>query len=212
MDWSIIELLAYFGHVFVGGFVYLAGAFALSIKKGGFWHTQLGKFYVFAMVVPILTTFVFLMETFLPLGLVLALASSYFTASGFLAFKASQSYAKTWHLILMFVLLLLLLATTARTIQAFSLEPNLIHAPLLMALVFGFCFIQDIQALRKWPDNRKFWVARHLQRMVLSFGFLTMAIVRIGIKMDIGLSLEITVTFPLLLAIALAFYFHKKYA
>ena len=81
--------------------------------------------------------------------------------------------------------------------------------PLLMALTFATLIFRDFKLLKNRPTEHLFFLKRHAFRMILAFGFAVMAVLRIGIKMDL-FGLELTVFLPLLLSLIAAFYAERN--
>lgn len=210
MIWQPFDPVSYFAHIAVGFIAYAAGLTALATKKGSTWHIRSGRVFALTIAIPIVTTVVFQFTRFFPLAVVLTVASLYLTASGYLALQSKKQYAVVLHRILTVFPILLFVGTGLRFIQSLSLSLELIPGPLLMTMIFGTLAWGDIQVLRAWPTEKSQWIRRHLHRMLLSFGFATMAVLRIGIGSALGVTLELTVVLPLVAALLAIMYFRRR--
>ncbi|WP_237066077.1 hypothetical protein [Microbulbifer guangxiensis] len=210
MIWEPFDPFSYFIHVVLGFIAFAAGIVALSTKKGTTIHIQAGKIFSYLILIVAISTIVFLFHEFLPLVLVMIVATFYLVPSGINAIGNNAKHALLWDKLLTLIPLLLFIFTAMQFVRFLSIEGAPIAGPFLLASTFGFILYQDL-ALWKTRDRERFyWVRRHMIRMILAFTFAAMAVVRLGI--DFGLTLEQTVIYPLLIAWVCIAYCYKKYS
>ncbi len=207
--WDPYDPISYFAHIAIGFLAYGAGVVALSTVKGSSRHILAGRVYVAAMIIPVATTIVFMFTRFLPLILVMTVAVIYLIASGVLAFRSTEPYARPLHAVLLVLPLALSLfagLALARSLRGGAVA--LLPGQFLIFAIFAGLAVGDARVLRRWPADSNAWTRRHLWRMVFSFAFATMAILRIGI--DAGIPFEMSVWLPLVLALLAGAYFDRR--
>jgi len=208
--WEPYHPITYFGHVIAGVIGLAAGLVALSAKKGSPLHIAAGRTFALTMVIAVVTTLIFLFDRERqPLIFILALGAFYLVSSGVLSFRNQKPYAKALERVLIVIpLAIFLYSLFAISRVLVGGSPAQILGPLLFAALFGGLFLGDVRVLRSRPTARVAWVKRHLLRMVLAFGFATMALLRLGL--DVGLPLAVTVIVPVVLALLVSLYFTRR--
>ena len=202
---SIVTLI----HISVGTVGLLGGLVALFTRKGSQFHKLGGRAFVVGLLSAAVTTFIFMRQNFLPLAVVMALATIYLIATSMLALKRERVYAKPLEIVCMLLGLALILFPSLRIAVAIrSNDVSALVAPSLLMLTFLLLFIQDIGLLRNRDRSKLYWIKRHFSRMILAFAFGVMALVRIGA--NFGLSLEMSVVIPLIVAFGVIAYFYRS--
>lgn len=207
--WEPYHPITYFGHVFAGIVGLVSAVVALSTKKGSSVHIAAGRIFAVTMMIAVVTTLIFLFDRERqPLIIILALGALYLVSSGILAVRNQRRYAKSLERVLMAIPFLIFLFSAFRVFQGLVGSPAQIPGPLIFAAIFGGLLFGDIRVMRSRPTEWVAWVRRHLLRMLLAFGFATMALLRLGL--DLGLPLFVTVVVPLILAFLLSVYFNRR--
>jgi hypothetical protein len=208
--WEPYHPITYFRHIIAGIIGLIAGLVALSTKKGSSLHIAAGRTFAINLFIAVVTTLIFLFDhERQPLIFILALGAFYLVSSGALSFRKQKPYAKAFERVLVIIPLGISLFAVFRIIQILigGLSAQIL-GPLLFAILFGGLLLGDIRVMRSRPMASLAWVKRHLLRMVLAYGFATMALLRIGL--DVGLLLAITVIVPVVLALLLSVYFIRR--
>ena len=198
-------------HVIIGSIAFLGGAVALFSKKGSKMHRASGSLFVLGMLYAALSTIVFMMEEFLPLAVLMSLATVYLLFSALSALHHNNRFTRAIDaslIILPVILFTFAFMQFIRILPVFSVGTL---ARLLFAVTFAILIYRDVRLIRNRPADHLFYIRRHAFRMILAFGFAVMAVVRIGIKIDL-LGLEFATFFPLLLALIAASYAERNIA
>ena len=196
-------------HVIIGSFAFGGGIIALSTKKGSKIHKTGGWIFVFGMFYSAISTIIFMMEEFLPLAVLMGFATVYLLMSSIAALRHTR---KSSYIIDRTILLIPILLFAFSFLQFVRILPEIslgAATRLLFALTFGILILKDIKLFRSKPEDHLFYVKRHAFRMILTFGFAVMAIIRIGIKIDF-ISLEMSTFAPLLVSLIVAFFVEKN--
>ena len=201
--WQPYDPASFYAHILFGVVAYGAGIVALFSRKGSALHVRAGWFFAAGMVVPILTSLRFLVDRFLPLILIVAVADLYLIATGLMVFQRHRRGFRRAHSVLVVVPLVLGCAALVRAVGSLAGTRPWVGPVLLCLLFFHFAF-EDLQVLRGRGGGQAFWVARHLSRMLFAFAFATTAVLNIH-ALDVGLPFQATVIGPLVLAILVRF-------
>lgn len=148
----------------------------------------------------VLTTLIMMLHEFLPLAVGLVIAEVYLVLAALLSVNRGVKRFTVYSITLVVLLSLLFLFASVQSVRVSLLLDQLFLGPLVLAAMFGFLLVQDIQMLVARPREDNYWIRRHLVRMILAFTVATMAVVRIGIPF--GLSLQASVILPLIVAAA----------
>lgn len=196
-------------HVALGTIALLGGLVALASRKGARFHVRGGWTFSIAMIFVILTTLLAMLHEFLPLAIILALATVYLIPSALLSVRHEGRHFVLANSLLMLLAGLLFLFTATQFLRINLQAETFFAGPGVLAIMFGFLLWQDIHMLRSRPLERNAWLRRHFTRMILAFTIAVMALVRIGI--NFGLSLEASVILPLAIAAGFIFYIYRLY-
>ena len=192
-----------FIHVLIGSIGLIGGITSLVTVKGGKPHKIGGWIFIFGMLVSVITTLRFMADEFLPLAVVMCIATIYLMGSSITAIRNNKKWARVIDfLLLLFPLALFIfpLMSIVRTLPGVSMVTV---GQSTISLTFLYCLIEDIKYLRSIPLSRNVVIARHLFRMILAFTFGVMAVIRIGVKVDI-IDLEYSVIIPLIFGFIIA--------
>lgn len=209
MIWDPFDPVSYLVHVGLGFLALSAGLIALGSQKGSPLHKRAGRWFAYPMVIVALSTFIFMFYHFLPLAIVMALATLYCIPSALRAARYTEYTGRRWDGLLLTLPTLLCIFAALQAIRFSQIDGAPVLGPCVLALTFGCLAAQDILLLKRGALPHNGWVRRHLTRMVLAFTFAVMAVVRIGI--NFGLTLEQTVVGPLLVAALIIAYFYRRY-
>lgn len=209
MIWEPFDPVSYFIHVGLGVLALAAGLYALASSKGSANHKRAGRWFAYPMLLVALSTFVFMFYHFLPLAIVMALATLYCISSAIRAAGHTRYTRRIWDGFLLVIPLLLCVFAAMQCIRFAQIEGAPVVGPAILALTFGWLTLQDIALLNHKHLEANAWLRRHAVRMVLALTFAIMAVVRIGI--NFGLTLEQTVVIPLLVAFLICAYFYRRY-
>lgn len=198
-----------YSHVIIGSVGFIAGIVALTTKKGSSIHKRSGWIFVFGISVAVITTGIFMMDEFLPLAIVMSVASVYLMTSSITSIRHQSSTSRMIDSMIIILPIALTVFPAFRLITSLPDITLVSVGQLMISSIFGFCLYYDIKLMINRPTKRNYWIGRHLYRMILAFGFGLMAILRIGVKVEF-LDLEITVISPLIFSLLLAYYFKRK--
>lgn len=109
--------------------------------------------------------------------------------------------------VLIFLPLLLTLFALFQLIR-FLMQPSFtigIVSVILFIFLFSYSFLRDVKRLRSKPQKRIYYYQQHAFKITMAFGFAVMAVLRLGIKIDI-INLEYTVLIPLIIFLGFALY------
>ncbi len=209
MDTLIISNFSYLSHTLIGSIAFLGGIIALSSKKGSKIHKIGGRVFFFGMLYAALSIVKFMIDDFRPLAILLSVASIYCMVTSISALRYKRKYSKLIDTI--FIIFPILLFTFA-SMQLVRILPEIslgTLARLLFSFTFALLIVRDYKRLKSNPKEHIFYIKRHAFRMILAFGFAVMAVLRIGVKLDV-VDLEFSVVLPILLALFSAFYVGKN--
>lgn len=198
-----------FAHVGIGTLALLGGVIALLSVKGSPWHVRGGKVFAWSMAAVVITTMVNMLDEFLPLAVVLAVAEVYLVPSALLSVNREWRYFRVWSWMLMVVPGLLCLFAAVQFVRFSMATGTVLVGPLVLCFMFGFLFVQDWRMLANRPAHPNVWLRRHFVRMILAFTIAVMALVRIGLSF--GLSLEASVVVPLAVAALAILWVYRRY-
>jgi len=196
-------------HIIIGTMGFIGGIVALSTKKGSKVHIRSGRVFVLGMFYAVASTIVFMVEQVLPLALLMSIATSYLLVSSIVSLRYRKKYSRLIDKILVIVPFLLFLFTSLQFILILPEISLGTFARLLFSITFAILLFRDIKLIRSRPNEHIYFVKRHAFRMILTFGFAVMAVLRIGVKVDF-LGLEFSTFTPLLLALIAAFYMERN--
>jgi hypothetical protein len=196
-------------HTIIGSLAFLGGIIALSTKKGSHTHKVGGRIFAFGMLYAAISTIGFMFEEFLPLAILLSIATAYLVISSIASLWHRKKYVKVIDNIMILVPLVLFLFTSVQFVKILPEMSLGTFSRLLFAITFGILLYRDIRLIKNRPDEEVFYIKRHAFRMILAFGFALMAFLRIGIKFDF-LGLAFTTFFPLLMSLITAFYVEQN--
>lgn len=185
-------------HAGFGSLALLGGIVALVAIKGSALHIRGGKVFAWLMLMVVATTAIIMFYRFLPLAIVLALATAYLIPSGLLSFNTDVKGFVALNVLLMAIVGALCAFTLLQFVRVNLGGDQLFVGPLILGLMFGWLFVGDWRMLIRRPAHPNFWIRRHLVRMILAFTIAVMALVRIGTAF--GLPFELSVILPLGLA------------
>ena len=193
-----------FLHIAIGSIGIIGGLVSLISLKGGPAHKRAGWVFIFGMVVSIITTFIFMTNEFLPLAIVMCIASIYLMVSSISAVRNRQSWSKVTDYLLLIFPLALFLFPSSNIIRSLPNVSMVTVGQSLISLIFLYCLVDDILYLRNKQSRKVAHIGRHLFKMILAFTFAIMAVFRIGVKVDI-INLEYTVIVPLIVGFIIAY-------
>lgn len=196
-------------HTGIGTFGLLGGLVALLAVKGSRRHVLGGKVFAWSMAAIVVTTMLTMLDGFLPLAVVLALAEVYLVPSALLSVNRGRRDFRAWSIVLMGIPGLLCLFAGVQFVLANRASDTLLLGPLVLCVMFGFLFLQDWRMLANRPTHPNVWLRRHFVRMILAFTIAIMALVRIGLRF--GLSLEASVVIPLAVATLAILWVYRRY-
>ena len=205
----MLQAINTFVHVGIGTLGLFGGTIALLTVKGSRWHVRGGKVFAWSMAAVVVTTLVTMLDGFLPLAVVLALAEAYLVPSALLSVNRDGRHFRAWNAMLMSIPGLLCLFAALQFVRFSMASGTLLVGPLVLCLMFGFLFVQDWRMLANPPAHPNVWLRRHLVRMILAFTIAVMALVRIGLRF--GLSLEASVVVPLAVAALAILWIYRRY-
>ena len=196
-------------HTGIGTLGLLGGVVALLAAKGSRRHVLGGKVFAWSMAAIVITTMITMLDEFLPLAVVLAVAEVYLVPSALLSVNRERRDFRAWSWILMSIPGLLCLFAAVQFVRFSMASGTVLVGPLVLCFMFGFLFVQDWRMLANRPAHPNVWLRRHFVRMILAFTIAVMALVRIGLRF--GLSLEASVVVPLAVATLAILWVYRRY-
>lgn len=209
MNIAVISGFTYFSHTIIGSIAFIGGITALSTKKGSKIHKTGGWIFFFGMLYAALSIIEFMIEELRPLAILLSVATIYFMVTSITALRHQKKYSKLVDTIFIIFPILMFAFTTLMFV---AILPEISFGTLarfLFSFTFGLMLIRDIKRLRKMSKDHLFFIKRHAFRMIIAFGFAIMAVLRVGIKIDV-IDLELTVVIPMLFALLFGFYIERN--
>lgn len=196
-------------HIAFGCIGYAGGIVALLVRKGSPLHIQSGRVFSYLMIVPVLATFPFMIERFLPLAIVMAIATLYLVISAILSFRLESPRALAISRMLIIVPILLFTASGLQLVRSIASGSFTIIGPVLLMAVFASLIVGDGKLIRTANRSYHFCLKRHLYRMSLAFGFVTIAVLNIN-AIELGMPTQLTVILPIGFSLVISYYFLKK--
>ncbi len=197
-------------HVIIGSIGLLGGMVSLFSKKGSKVHKNGGWIFISGMMVAIVTTLMFMRHNFLPLAIVMCIASFYLMASAVTAIRVKSSWARSLDYIFLLFPLVLFVFPLMNMIRSLPNFTFVSAGQTILSFTFLYCLVDDIQYLRRKKNLQVPNIGRHLFKMILAFTFGVMAVLRIGVKVDF-IDLEFTVIVPLIIGMIIALRMKRKF-
>ncbi|MEX0899633.1 MAG: hypothetical protein WD081_02975 [Gammaproteobacteria bacterium] len=208
MDQTLLEA-SRLVHAVLGSVALFAGVVAMLTVKGSRLHVRAGRVFAWLMGAVVVLALLFMFYRFLPLAVVLSLATAYMIPSAVLSTSRNGRGFVGMNVLLMGVTGGLCLFATDQFVRLNLGADQLFIGPLVLAALFGALFADDWRMLVRRPVEPNYWIRRHLERMILAFAIAVMALVRIGV--DFGLTFEMTVILPLSVAAFGILYMYRRY-
>ncbi|NNF36937.1 MAG: hypothetical protein HKN68_22735 [Saprospiraceae bacterium] len=197
-------------HIIIGSIGLLGGFVSLFSTKGSKIHKNGGWIFISGMIVAIISTLMFMRDNFLPLAIIMCIASFYLMVSAVTTIRVKSRWAITLdYIFLIFPLVLFVfpLMNMMRNLPDFTFVSL---GQIVLSLTFLYCVIDDVQYLRRLKKSQTPNIGRHLFKMILAFTFGIMAVLRIGVKVDF-IDLEFTVIVPLIVGMIIALNMKRKF-
>lgn len=192
-------------HTIIGTIAFAGGLMALLAHKGGRYHRIGGQVFVYGMLYASVSVAVLMFEEFLPLAIVMSLATVYYLVTAVIAAKTARRPPLFIHYALMAIPALL---AAFALFQFLRIMPEVSlgsFGRLLLASVLALAVKEDVYMIRERSPGYLFYIRRHASHMVMAMAFAVMAVLRVGIKFDF-FGLAFTTVAPLALGLLAMWY------
>lgn len=196
-------------HILFGTIALLGAVTALWVKKGSKHHVKAGTVFAWLMGAVCITALVTLTKQFILPVMVLSTISLYLILTGVICFSKRYRNNRALGIALLAPATALLILTTVQSVRLNLVSDALIYAPIVMAAMLAALVYDDVRMLVTRPSNPRYWLRRHLSRMILAFAVATEALLRLGT--DLGIPQGQRAAFPVVIAVVALAWMYKKY-
>ncbi|GMG85752.1 hypothetical protein [Biformimicrobium ophioploci] len=196
-------------HILFGTIALFGAVTALWVKKGSKNHVKSGTVFAWLMGAVCITSLITLGKQFIPPVLVLSTVSLYLILTGVICFSKKYRQSRPLAIALLIPAIALLLFTATQSIRLNLASEALAYAPIVMAAMLAALVYDDVRMLLTQPSSSRYWLRRHLSRMILAFAVATEALLRLGT--DLGIPQRQRAAFPVLIAVVALAWMYKKY-
>lgn len=203
-----MEMLLKFTHIshtIVGTFAFAGGLLALLARKGGRYHRIGGQIFFYGMLYASISVAVLMFEEFLPLAVVMSLATVYYLVTAVMAARTSRRPPLAIHYALMAIPSLLAAFVLLQFLRIMPEVSLASFGRFLFAFVLALAVREDVRMIREPSLSYTFYIRRHASHMIMAMAFAVMAVLRVGIKFDF-FGLAFTTVAPLMLGLLAMWY------